>query len=346
MIIHNFPGKITTLYAVQYPSGSVMLLDSGYACDKDAAVQHLKALGISETSVKFVVASHAHPDHAGGASFWQRSGARVAAPQGTNLWYTGIFGWMQHRVDMGLVFYVEDVATRSVWRKIRLVMRELVSPSATVYFPRHIDYDVTIPVPSPVAPDEELSVLVPLVGSGSEDEATFPELNEWFCVPVPGHTDHMVALWHPLSRTLYAADTLLHGAHRPKDLQAPVTIDFADLYIQSVERLARLPVCNLLLAHGGSFRMKSLAASLDGKDGAEVAAAGETYIGTRMFPGGDWATKINALAARLRKDYHERQLSKSTGLRGWRAAMVGLLNLPTLLNPRLFRIRRALKHLR
>lgn len=337
MIIHAFPGKITTLYAVQYPSGSVLLLDAGCACDKDAVVHHLKALGICEAGVKFVVASHAHPDHAGGASQWKRSGAYVAAPKGINLWYAGPLGWVQHRVDMGLVLFVEAAASRSPWSRIWLVLGELFSPSAPVRFPRSLDYDYVIPVPSPVASNAALSVLQPLVGPGSDAEAAFPELAEWRCVPVPGHTDHMAALWHAPSRTLYAADALLHLPHQPCELQPPVTIDFKALYVASVERLARLPVRNLLLAHGGSFRMEATATASDREETVEIRGHGKEAANVaRLFAGGEWGTAVSALATRMR--------SKNRGLKGWRATMIGILNLPTLLSPRLFRIRRALNY--
>jgi glyoxylase-like metal-dependent hydrolase (beta-lactamase superfamily II) len=245
---------------------------------------------------------------------------------------------MQHRVDMGLVLFVEEAASRSPWSRICLVLGELFSPSAPVRFPRFLEYDFDIPVPKSLVSDAALSVLQPLVGPGSAAAAAFPELEEWRCVPVPGHTDHMVALWHAPSRTLYAADALLHLPHQPQALQPPVTIDFEALYAASVERLARLPVRHLLLAHGGAFRMEATATASEQKESVEIKDHGkEAADVARLFVGGDWSTAINALATRMR--------SKNRGLKGWRATMVGILNLPTLLSPRLNRIRRSLKHL-
>ena len=336
MIIHAIPGKITTLYAAQYPSGRILLLDSGCACDKDAVVQYFESLGICESNVRCVVASHAHPDHAGGAFRWQSSGAFIAAPEGINLWYSGLCGWLQQRVDMGLVLFVEDVASRSPLNKVCLVVWELLFPSASVRFPRSLKYDYTIPVPRPDASNDALNVLQPIVGPNSNMEAEFPELSEWRCLPAPGHTDHMVALWHAPSCTLYAADALLHLPHQPRALQPPVTIDFKDLYISTVQRLAQFPVRNLLLAHGGSFMVKPAVIDSEHNGSVEIRSGIKDSTGlVRPFAGGVWNTAIDALGKRLHKN--------NGGLKGWRATMLGILNLPNLLSPRLIRLRRALK---
>ena len=146
----------------------------------------------------------------------------------------------------------------------------------------------------------------------------------------------MVALWHAPSCTLYAADALLHLPHQPRALQPPVTIDFKDLYISTVQRLAQFPVRNLLLAHGGSFTMKP--AATDGEQSGNVeirAGIKDSDCHVRPFAGGDWNTAIGALGKRLHKN--------NGGLKGWRATMLGILNLPTLLSPRLIRLRRALR---
>jgi len=335
MIIHAIAGKITTLYAAQYPSGRILLLDSGCACDKDAVVQYLDSLGICQSNVRYVVASHAHPDHAGGASLWQSSGAYIAAPEGINLWYAGLCGWMQQRVDMGLVLFVEDVVSRSPLNKVCLVIWELFFPSASVRFPRSIKYDYTIPVPSPDASNEALNVLLPIVGPNSKIECGFPELAEWRCVAAPGHTDHMVALWHAPSGTLYAADAILHLPHQPRALQPPVTIDFKDLYVSTVQRLAQFPVNNLLLAHGGTFIIKPAVTHSEPVGRVAIRSGIEDNAClVRPFGGGNWHTAIDALAKRMHKN--------DDGLKGWRATMLGILNLPTSLSPRLIRLRRAL----
>jgi hypothetical protein len=66
----------------------------------------------------------------------------------------------------------------------------------------------------------------------------------------------MVALWHPGSGTLYAADAIVGTGPKDQPLQIPITVDFPSLAANSCDRLSKLPVRNLLLAHGGSFEIK------------------------------------------------------------------------------------------
>jgi hypothetical protein len=219
--------------------------------------------------------------------------------------------------------------------KVCLVIWELFFPSASVRFPRSIKYDYTIPVPSPDASNEALNVLLPIVGPNSKIECGFPELAEWRCVAAPGHTDHMVALWHAPSGTLYAADAILHLPHQPRALQPPVTIDFKDLYVSTVQRLAQFPVNNLLLAHGGTFIIKPAVTHSEPVGRVAIRSGIEDNAClVRPFGGGNWHTAIDALAKRMHKN--------DDGLKGWRATMLGILNLPTSLSPRLIRLRRAL----
>ena len=68
----------TVVYAVTTPAG-VVLIDSSYPTKLDSVVlPGLKALGIDPASVKYVLITHGHADHYGGAQWFQQHGAHVA----------------------------------------------------------------------------------------------------------------------------------------------------------------------------------------------------------------------------------------------------------------------------
>lgn len=70
----------TVVYAINSSQG-IILVDSGYPGEEESVlVPGLEQLGIDPTDVRYVVISHGHADHFGGARFLQeRYGARVGA---------------------------------------------------------------------------------------------------------------------------------------------------------------------------------------------------------------------------------------------------------------------------
>src|SRR6185436_17521958 len=59
-------------------SAGIILMDAIYDYSvEDEVVNGLKALGLDPAQIKYVVISHAHGDHVGGAGFLQKRGARI-----------------------------------------------------------------------------------------------------------------------------------------------------------------------------------------------------------------------------------------------------------------------------
>ena len=68
----------TVIYVVTTPAG-VVLIDSSYPTKlNDVVLPGLVKLGIDPASVKYVLITHGHVDHYGGAQWFQQHGARVA----------------------------------------------------------------------------------------------------------------------------------------------------------------------------------------------------------------------------------------------------------------------------
>jgi metallo-beta-lactamase class B len=67
----------TVIWAIKTPAG-IVLIDAGYPDQVESVVlPGLRKLGLDPADVKLVLVAHGHADHFGGASYFQRRGARV-----------------------------------------------------------------------------------------------------------------------------------------------------------------------------------------------------------------------------------------------------------------------------
>ena len=177
MHIHPIPGYISTLFLCEYPGGRSLLLDAGSACDVALVKAWCAAHDVAPPSL--VVATHAHPDHMGGAAAWQREpgGVVLAAPARAGKWYEGRWGWVQQRVDICLARMVREVAEqgeerlqreaatgervflhpvvsawRYLWRGVAaavwlpLLPATIWDGAGLVHFPRTLEPDITLDV--------------------------------------------------------------------------------------------------------------------------------------------------------------------------------------------------------
>lgn len=298
MILHEFQGQINTLYCAVYDDGEslrALLLDCGCAADFEVVNSFLASnYGRRKFDVIIVATTHAHPDHFGSAFKWKELGFTVCGPRGINDWYEGPFGNAQHRIDIGLTRFVSESMNKSasIWEAVVEMMR----PSPQFAFPRRLTLDVEVPLADALAPEVDLAARHPL----------HPMFVDWKAIAVPGHTSHMMALWHEPSSTLYAADTIVHLPGKHGGFQPPLALDFPRLHVASLERLAKLPVKRLLLAHGGSFNV----------DHFTTPTTGSTTSYPALMIGLIGATK--ALIS-----------SKQRPLRGFMGYLIQLVFLPT-----------------
>jgi glyoxylase-like metal-dependent hydrolase (beta-lactamase superfamily II) len=208
--LHTVDGYIETIYLAVYRD-RVLLLDCGCSSDVARIVSYLDGLGRPMESIALAVASHAHPDHLGGAHILQQKyRIKVAAPARINSWYPGTGGFIQHRIDTMLA----QTVARSNGRK-----REAIG------YPRSLALDFPLREGDPL-----------------------PFFADWVIVETPGHTNHDIVLYHPATSLLYAADVMIKVG---KQFVLPIPVVAAEEQHLSFDKLKALSVRYLALAHRG-----------------------------------------------------------------------------------------------
>ena len=231
MIIHCISGYISTLFLAEYPErGECLLLDTGMPSDYERvkfyveqAVFHGKKKFADV--MKLVVSTHCHIDHIGAGYYYGMHGIPVVTTRHFERYYAGWQGRMQHECDRALSLTV-------AWRLGRRY--------ESVLMPRN-----GLLTPQGHKPLPQL-----------DEGHTVPFFEDWVAIKCPGHTGHMVMLYHPPTHILYAADFLiLHN----KEYRAPLPTEIEFAYNHTVHRLRSLPVRYVLLAHQGTVNVEDIA---------------------------------------------------------------------------------------
>lgn len=209
--LHVLDGHISKIFLAVYLD-KILILDGGCRCDVRTIEMYItRKLKRSMSSVKLVVASHAHPDHAGGSPAISRKyGLKLAAPRAINKWYRGPSGFVQHKIDTLLGYHVA---------------RTTGKPFENMCYPRRVRYDYPL-----------------------DDSATLPGFEDWKVFHSPGHTNHDIVIYNEKERLLYSADVILCVNGK---LLLPFPVPLEDLMSQTLSRISLMDVDTLLLAHGG-----------------------------------------------------------------------------------------------
>jgi glyoxylase-like metal-dependent hydrolase (beta-lactamase superfamily II) len=247
MKVHALSGSMSTLFVCEYPErGETLLLDAGTPADfalVDYYVTHETqtlarppinvadgtelSLPASSSSLfsrsgkdnkkrlTLALSTHCHVDHIGSIESHLKNGTQCMLTDGYEHYYAGYTGSVQRLCDMGLALLV-----------CHRLHRDYVNMWSTKVVPPH---------PALVRPRLADGVSVP----GYED---------WLAIHTPGHTAHMVALYHPASRILYAADNFVR--HKGQ-FWSPIPVDIPYAYSHTLHRLRGLDVSFALLPHGG-----------------------------------------------------------------------------------------------
>jgi glyoxylase-like metal-dependent hydrolase (beta-lactamase superfamily II) len=207
-----------------YPD-RVLLLDCGCICDAPKIDRYIdQQLGMPRSALRLGVASHAHPDHMGGArALRENHGFRIAAPPGINEWYRGVSGSIQHWVDIQLAQYVA--------RSNRI-------PSQDLRYQKTIVADQTLVDGQPLS-----------------------EFADWRVFFTPGHTHHDIVLYNPDAALLYASDVIVRVGSK---YILPIPMILREEMWTSYEKIRRLAVKRLALAHQGLHDVKSFEALIQG----------------------------------------------------------------------------------
>jgi glyoxylase-like metal-dependent hydrolase (beta-lactamase superfamily II) len=262
MKIHCIQGYISSMFLVQYPERKEwLLLDTGMPSDVERVqsfIEHVEnkkdgggaSITFNESAgtgsvlkrrnPNLVVSTHCHVDHIGAGHRWAKRGVPVAAAKGYEAYYRGFFGKVQEVVDTALSLLVAYRLGRRFESPFSSMTNKNIAPS----------------------PSTPTTAASPLIAPKVLDDGTeLPYFDDWVALKCPGHTDHMVVLYHPFTQVLYVADFFV--APRRNRFQAPVPIDVEFAYSHSVHRLRKLPVRFALLAHGGVIDVEDHAGGWD-----------------------------------------------------------------------------------
>jgi glyoxylase-like metal-dependent hydrolase (beta-lactamase superfamily II) len=216
--IHAIDGHISTIFLAVYPD-KILILDGGCRCDvKKIEFYITRKLKRKISSVKLVVASHAHPDHMGGSPlFSEKYGLPLAAPRNINNWYNGFLGSIQHMIDTLLGYHVARTFRR---------------PVENLFYKRKIHAEHIL-----------------------DDGCPLPGFEDWIAYDAKGHTNHDMVFYNEKSRAVYAADVILCVNGK---FLLPFPVPLKDHMMDSLIRISAFNVETLILAHGGLMTVPDL----------------------------------------------------------------------------------------
>ncbi|MBN1653696.1 MAG: MBL fold metallo-hydrolase [Deltaproteobacteria bacterium] len=201
------------------------MLDCGCNCDARVIADYIeRELGLKPSAPRLGVASHAHPDHMGGAGRLRREhGFQIAASKEINGWYQGLSGSIQQWIDIELA---------------QFVARSLRRPRQDLAYPRTVETD---------------HILV--------DGRPLPGFEDWLAFLAPGHTDHDVVLYNQESELLYAGDIIVKVGGK---YTLPIPMILRRRMFSSFEKIKHLKVKKLALAHSELHEVRSFREIVEG----------------------------------------------------------------------------------
>lgn len=170
--IHLLEGHIQLFPIIEYED-RLLLMDGGCRCDYSLVADYIRTkIKKKISSTKLIIASHCHPDHSGAVAFFKKNhNIKVAAPEGINNWYSHLSGFVQHKIDTCLAYYVARAHSR---------------PFEFLHFPRKVKYDFCL-----------------------QSGDVLPFFEDWKAFSCKGHTTHDVVFYNEDKKILYAADVIL-----------------------------------------------------------------------------------------------------------------------------------------
>lgn len=264
--LHSIPGYASALHIVQYSQRrQFLLLDCGSPTDAPRVkffIEHVLSErdGVAyrlPEHLKLAVASHCHIDHCGAVRAYEELGISIAEPAYMDVAYKGWGGRVTQLMEAGMLLYIGQRGGRGPEDPFNH-SQGLLGPywRYTTAHP-HVLHDGS---PLPLGFDD------------------------WVAVHIPGHTDHMIGLYHRPSRTFYAADLMVRLR---KGFFSPQPVHYEWAYLHTIDRLRSLDVACLLLAHGGAVDVAAQCGSWNALLDEVVRRHGErekrTIVSERKF---------------------------------------------------------------
>ncbi|GEA12190.1 MBL fold metallo-hydrolase [Alteromonas sp. KUL49] len=218
MKVHTLSGYIQHIYLVQ-EGDKLLLLDGCSRADVDMVCDFITdTLTLPLSALKFIVVTHMHPDHAGGAiRLRSRTGAQIGAHPKAFKWYLGLSGRIAHMIDIALAWWVASrlgKARQALW-----------------YNPK-LNHDVVL-----------------------KDEQRLPYFDDWQVIYSPGHTDHDLSLVHVPTKQAYVADLMVKVKG---ELVAPYPICHPNQYRRSLHRVANAQLETIFCAHVPPLKVQDI----------------------------------------------------------------------------------------
>ncbi|MBN2705585.1 MAG: MBL fold metallo-hydrolase [Deltaproteobacteria bacterium] len=215
-ILHRVKGYIATLYLVEYHD-RVLLLDGGARFDALRVESYMESqMARSPVELTLALVTHMHPDHAGGAPLLRRRRATKIAA------HRDIDQW--YRGIGGRAQHLIDTLLGHYSARQRFGRLE------RAWYPRRLQPDF-------------------LLADGQE----LPGFPDWRAYAAPGHTLYDMVFYQEAERLLYVGDLLVRIGDR---IVLPFPTLFPELMRKTLRRMAELPACRLLLAHGGELELR------------------------------------------------------------------------------------------
>lgn len=210
--LHVIKGYLGEIILAEYESG-ILIFDGGCSCDATRIEDYITSrLKKTMSSIKLIIVSHAHPDHTGGAGRLKKKyNIPVAASSRINNWYSGLFGAIQHKIDIFMGYWV--------------AIRNRKMGFENVFYRRHVSVDFLLKEGSPV-----------------------PLFRDWEAIETPGHTSHDISFYNRKKACLYAGDVLVKVKEK---YLLPFPVSFPLAMKRTLNRLKELEVKILILPHGG-----------------------------------------------------------------------------------------------
>lgn len=209
--LHVLEGQIETIYIAEYPD-RILILDGGCRCDVRRIKNFIVGnLDRSMEDVKLAVVSHIHPDHSGGAPILRRKYRIPIAAP------KGIDSWYT-----GITGWFQHLIDFMFLWSVVIVKGQ---PFKRMWYPRVLRPDYFL-----------------------DDGDRLPFFPDWKIIAAPGHTAHHAVLYNVKDRTLYTGDLILRSG---SSWHLPFSVTMPRAQKESLEKISRLKIRKLLLAHGG-----------------------------------------------------------------------------------------------
>ncbi|CAD2218228.1 metallo-beta-lactamase superfamily [Angomonas deanei] len=230
MNVHCLPGYVSTMYLVEYVKrNQLLLLDCGSPSDvrrvkfyvEDVMNEGRQDKLTLANSLKLAVTTHCHFDHSGGSEGYLRLGVPMAVPTDLECSYVTVTSRIQQFMEINFFALIAHRMGRR--REDPFVFSKgLLGPHWTW------------------SPKTSL-----VLGDGQSLPHGF---EDWVAVKIPGHTSHMIGLFHSPTGIFYASDFTVK---LKRGFFAPRPVNYLWAYQHTWKRLRGLQVSCLLLPHGG-----------------------------------------------------------------------------------------------